>query len=448
MANDYFNFTSQIARFTTASANRLNAILKSIETAFDKLPAPTELSQGSRNYSVATLAGSAYSATVPFTLTSYSPGLTVTLLTDQQNSGSATLNLNGVGAATIRRFDGSNLVQGDVRAASLNTFTYEGTSFRLVSMHGGSEGIATQAATSATASATSAATSATNAATSATQAAASATTATSAATQSSAILSSSRFGIKNILINNLFWVNQRTPGVFSGTVPAGTAKFIRDRWLANPGVTWSISNSTLSSTGGAVFQFVQGRNVPLAGKYTLSWTGTAQAYVHPISSLTTTIPVTNGGSFDLPGFQNCTVVFHSGTVYLPQLEFGTVKTEPEIRSIDYEKDICAQYYQKSYMHDVALGSLLAFGPHVGHASTVRYFYHSMVHLPQRMRSVPVVTLYSHNQGQVGKVDFAATTPVSAMATFIGEHSFFVESQTNGFTPGGFYYFHWAADAEL
>lgn len=440
MPNDYFNFTSQIARFTTASANRLNAILKSIEAAFDKLPASTELNQGSRNYSVATLTGSSYSATVPFTLTSYSPGLTVTLLTDQQNPGSATLNLNGVGAATIRRFDGSNLVQGDVRAASLNTFTYEGTSFRLVSMHGGSEAIATQAASSATTSATAAATSATSAATSATSAATSATTATSAATQSSAILSSSRFGFRNVLLNPSFWMTQHLGLVYSGTYTAG--RYIRDRWKAGPtGITFSISNFTMTITAGSIQQVVQGRNLLQGGTYTLSWSGTASATVNGA-------PVSNGGQVILPSATNATVSFGVGTLFEPQLEPSSIKTQFEYRPTDIERIMCFQYYQKSYPLDVAPGALLAAGPHIGYAASNRYFYHSMVQFHSAMRALPTIILYSYNQGIAGKADFVTDTPVDIRAIQIGESSFFVESQTNQFGTNGFYYFHWVANAEL
>lgn len=443
MANDYFNFTSQIARFTTASANRLNSILKSVETGFDKLPTPTELNQGSRNYSVATLVGSAYSTTVPFALTEYSPGLTVTFLAAQPNPGSSTLNVNGVGAATIRRFDGTNLVQGDIRANSLNSVVYEGSSFRLSSMHGGSEAIATTAATNASTSATSAATSASQAATSASAAAISSTTATSAATQSSLILSSSIFGLKNLLLNPFFWLSQwlgTGTGAFSGTYSAGT--YIRDRWKAGPtGVTFSISNYTMTITAGSIQQIVQGRNILQGGTHTLSWTGTAAASVNGA-------PVSNGGQITLPDSTHATVAFGTGTVLGPQLEFGGIKTQTERRSTDLERSLCYQYYQRSYVDGAKNGSLLSWGPHIGLTFSGVHFFEGMIKLPVKMRAVPTITVYSHNQGLPGKADYVDLTPVSIRVTNIGDASFFVDCPTNAFLVNGFYYFHWVADAEL
>jgi hypothetical protein len=443
MANSYFNHVTPLSRFTTADANRLNAIFTAIESGFGKLPSSDELNQGTRGFSVATGTANTYSVTVGYTITNYQAGLTVNAMIMISNTGSSTLNVNGRGQATIKRADGTNLQPGDLRASSINTFIYDGTAFRLTSFHGASEAITSGHAATASTAATNAASSATQAANSATSAAASATSAQSSATQSGNILTASRFGFRNVLLNPVFWLSQwlgTGASAFTGTYSAGT--YIRDRWKAgSSGITFTIANYGITITAGSLQQIVQGRNILQGGIYTLSWTGTSAATVNGV-------PVANGGQFTLAPSANATVTFGVGTMSNPQLELSSVKTQFEHRPTDLERELCFQYYQRSYGFDVARGALLSPGPNIGLAYTNRYFYDSMVRLPVKMRGAPAITFYSYNQGQVGKADFLADIPVNISPIHIGDSSFFVESATNSFSPGGFYYFHWIADAEL
>lgn len=402
MPNTYFNLASPITRFTTADAIRLNNILKAVEAGFDKLPSSDELNQGSRNFAIATGTANTYSVTVPFALTSYQAGLSVNALIMIANTGPSTLNVNGIGQATIKRADGTNLVQGDIRASSLSNFIYDGTAFRLTSFHGASEAITAAHAATATTAASAAAASQSAAAISANSAATSASSAQSSSVAATATLASARFGWRNILINNLFWVDQRNPGVFSGV---NTTGWVRDRWYGW-GCTWSIANAILTIASGALTQVVQGRNVPLPGKYTLSWIGTAGAAIYPIQGQPTRIVVPNGGSIDLAGFQNCTVEFFGGTVHLPQLEYGSAKTSPEVRSVDLERELCFQYYQKTYPANIAPGSIVqistvpVFNTGVTTASrnhfaaTTAVLNETFFTFPTIMRATPTITIYN------------------------------------------------------
>jgi hypothetical protein len=65
---------------------------------------------------------------------SYAPGQRYAFLATLSNTGAATLNVNGLGAISIRRPDDSTLSAGDIAAGSLIGVTYDGTRFRLASL--------------------------------------------------------------------------------------------------------------------------------------------------------------------------------------------------------------------------------------------------------------------------------------------------------------------------
>lgn len=440
MANQYFNYTNQLARFTTADAVRLNATIKAVEAGFDKLPTPSELNQGSRNYAVATNTGNAYSVTVPFTLTSYSSGLQLTFLAAQANTGSATLNANNVGPATIRRFDGANLLEGDIRAASLNTVVFDGTSFRITSMHGGTETLVAASAAAAASSASSAAVSASDALTSKNSAMSSASSASASAASAASIVTGARFGFRNILLNPFFWVNHRRPGVFNETTGAGF--YIRDRWKTGAaGATWSIANSIMTITAGSVLQIVSSRNIHITGTYTLSWTGTSTARVNGVS-------VANGGQVTLTSYQNVTVEFLTGTFSHAQLEYGGIKTPLEVRSTDIELLMCAQYYQRSYPMDIATGALSFDGVFISITRNTSQLFNGQLLFQTRMRTLPTITTYSPQTGLSGRIWMSPTADIVVDIANPSQIGFYIISNAGAFIADKISYLQWTADADI
>lgn len=445
MPNSYYNQSLPIARFITASSTRLNQEFRAIEAAFAKLPTISELNSGSRAYAVAAGTANAYTVTVPYPLPAYPTGLDLSLLIPIANTGPATLAVNGLPAVQVRRFDGTVLTAGDLRTLSINRMIFDGVNFRLTSVHGSAELLATTSAGSAAASATSAAGSAAQAANSALSAAQSAISATAAASTATAIVGSTGFGLKNLLLNPLWWISQHIGS--AGTESNYTASpgyYVRDRWKAGPsGLTFRIDNGTMTIVAGSVQQIVQGRNLPFTNKYTLSWSGTAAAAINGTA-------VTNGASMTLPGYQHATVTFSGGTLYLPQLEYGPVKTAFELRPTDLERSLCLQYFQKSYaemtppgsqttqgaVHCVAVSSLLMGNPTV------------QLHAP--MRALPVITLFNplfeNIPGSIQNIDTNVAHAYSV--SDISDKSFVFFSSDNGFVTGGRHFFHWTANAEL
>ncbi|MCM3783665.1 hypothetical protein M3231_11840 [Neobacillus mesonae] len=69
--------------------------------------------------------------TISPTPTSYKKGLGVSFTNSLQNTGAVTININGLGAKSILRSNGTALTSGNLRANSVYTVRYNGTNFIL-----------------------------------------------------------------------------------------------------------------------------------------------------------------------------------------------------------------------------------------------------------------------------------------------------------------------------
>lgn len=88
---------------------------------------------GALDYAVTGGTGNAYTLALSPALAVYITGLPVYFRANRDNTGSATLNINGLGARTIRRVN-VNLSAGQIKNGQLYMVMYDGTYFQLVSM--------------------------------------------------------------------------------------------------------------------------------------------------------------------------------------------------------------------------------------------------------------------------------------------------------------------------
>lgn len=79
----------------------------------------------------------AYVVTLKPSISSYTSGLKFLFKPSNTNTGSSTINVNSLGAKTIKK-EGSNLVAGDLTSGLIYNIVYDGTDFQLVS--GGGSG--------------------------------------------------------------------------------------------------------------------------------------------------------------------------------------------------------------------------------------------------------------------------------------------------------------------
>jgi hypothetical protein len=182
-----FNPPADIAQITLAKSSDVNAIKAATAIAFGLLPNESKLQRGTVNFAVDTGTANSYVVALDASITSYTDGLQVVFRPLNDNTGSATINLNSLGAKSIRLTDSQPIQAGDISAGAVIDVRYS-TATGFFHLTPNSAIYAYEAGTSATAaaaSASAASTSASNASTSATNAASSATAASTSASNAS-----------------------------------------------------------------------------------------------------------------------------------------------------------------------------------------------------------------------------------------------------------------------
>jgi hypothetical protein len=76
--------------------------------------------------------GDVRTATLSPAITAYTTGMRVTLMSSAANTGTTTLNLNSVGAKTIKKKGATNLSSGDIASGMIYEVVYDGTYFQLL----------------------------------------------------------------------------------------------------------------------------------------------------------------------------------------------------------------------------------------------------------------------------------------------------------------------------
>lgn len=156
-ASDYFTAAPhKIEEGITARGAQINQVSQALETAFGKLPAPTEIKLGTIQYAIDTGAANAYVATLPYAPDAYVAGMTIDMLVTNTNSGASTININALGAASLKRPDGTALQANDLLTGAVATLKCVSVSpiiFHLAGLSTASLAAAAAAADSAAAAA-------------------------------------------------------------------------------------------------------------------------------------------------------------------------------------------------------------------------------------------------------------------------------------------------------
>ena len=119
---------ADIDPITLAKSSDINAIKTATATAFALLPTEAKLKQGTVNFAVDTGTANAYVAALDATVVSYTDGLSVVLKPLNSNTGAATINVNSMGAKSIRLTGGEALAASDLAAGAPIELRYSTTS--------------------------------------------------------------------------------------------------------------------------------------------------------------------------------------------------------------------------------------------------------------------------------------------------------------------------------
>ena len=118
MASNYDN-SSTVASGDDVLASQYNNLRK------DSL-------QNAGDYATATGSSNAFAISIDSQISAYDEGQVFKFKANHTIDGSATLNVNGIGAKTIKHTDGTNLDTNDIVNNQISEVIYDGTSFQLI----------------------------------------------------------------------------------------------------------------------------------------------------------------------------------------------------------------------------------------------------------------------------------------------------------------------------
>lgn len=127
----YYTPGTPAVKLTLARAENIATELTTLESAFNKIPEQVSLEQDRVAYALDTGAADAYLVAMPNTWTAYTTGASLRMKAVNANTGASTVNVDGLGVKSIKRFNGDALLAGDIPADSVLEFYYDGTNFQL-----------------------------------------------------------------------------------------------------------------------------------------------------------------------------------------------------------------------------------------------------------------------------------------------------------------------------
>lgn len=115
-------------------------------TGIDDVSAPKDavsaevIQANSLNYAGAAGAANAYTVALAPAIAAYQAGQLFSFKANANNTGAATVNVNGLGAIAIKKNGDADLAADDIKNGQVVTVVYDGTNFQMVSQLGNAAG--------------------------------------------------------------------------------------------------------------------------------------------------------------------------------------------------------------------------------------------------------------------------------------------------------------------
>lgn len=123
--NDFYdNDSNELSYGELAKASDVEAKFDDVVTGFDKLPGETKINRGTINFVEFAGSANAYTATMHQTVSAYVDGMEIIGEVNIANTGSSTLNVDSVGAKSIKHGNGDNVESEDLPAGSMVYLLY------------------------------------------------------------------------------------------------------------------------------------------------------------------------------------------------------------------------------------------------------------------------------------------------------------------------------------
>lgn len=127
MSNDYFNASGAFTTGTKARGGDIETEFDAVATGLDKLPTEAQLKRGIINYGTDSGTANAYIVTLPYTPAALTDGQEVVFKALFTNTGASTINVNALGAKSLRRQNGTVISAGDITTNKITQCRYNAT---------------------------------------------------------------------------------------------------------------------------------------------------------------------------------------------------------------------------------------------------------------------------------------------------------------------------------
>ncbi|EFK96790.1 hypothetical protein LDC_1178 [sediment metagenome] len=123
-----FTSPSDITPLALARSANVNDLSSATATAFALIPDETLLENGTVQYGTCAGAANAYTLTLAHTPASYADGMVIVFKANHLNTGAATVDVNSLGAKSLKSYFGSALEAGDLAINRFYSFRYNSIS--------------------------------------------------------------------------------------------------------------------------------------------------------------------------------------------------------------------------------------------------------------------------------------------------------------------------------
>ncbi|OPG98995.1 hypothetical protein B2I21_07520 [Chryseobacterium mucoviscidosis] len=134
----------KLSNKTDGISESVAATEKAVKSAYDRGSSGVTAAQAAQaiinnrdGYGTTTNSGNTYAVTLTPAPTSYVDGLRITIKINAANTGAVTINVNGLGAKSVLKSNGSAMTANGLRANSVYSLVYNGTNFILQGEGGG-----------------------------------------------------------------------------------------------------------------------------------------------------------------------------------------------------------------------------------------------------------------------------------------------------------------------
>ena len=234
-----------------------------------------------------------------------------------------------------------------------------------------------------------------------------------------------------------FWVKATKAGTYCISLQnAASDRTIVKEYAINASNTWEYKTITFpASPSVGTWDYTTGAGLQIIWTLAAGTNFQGTPGIWSTSNLISTSSQVNGVDSTANDFRLCGV----------QLEFGSVATAFEQRSIQHELGLCQRYYEKSYDINASPGTITDLGKKIGHAGYYGRVL-SNIFFKVRKRATPTISHYSPATGSANGRNESSGSDISLGAFNVAEEGYCISR--SGLAADHSIAWHYVADCEI